>query len=56
MLGKLAYAPVVVRLGCGAHEGHVAGFWEKAGYGLFAMTKRDWDAVGGMNTREFKDK
>lgn len=35
---------------------HVQGFWELAGYGLFAMTRGDWDAIGGMNTRQFGNK
>ena len=32
------------------------GRWETLGHGLFAMYKSDWDYVGGMNVKEFKDK
>ncbi|KJE97765.1 beta-1,4-N-acetyl-galactosaminyl transferase 3 [Capsaspora owczarzaki ATCC 30864] len=54
--GKQAYAPLVVRLGCGFTPEKPNGFWERQGYGLFAMAKKDFDRIGGMNTREFGDK
>ena len=32
------------------------GYWETMGYGLLALTKYDWDRIGGQNVEEFTDK
>ena len=52
----MAYSPILVRLACGTTSTEPFGYWEFNGLGLMALYKSDWDKIGGMNVKEFKDK
>ncbi|XP_072017478.1 uncharacterized protein [Amphiura filiformis] len=51
---KMVFAPVVGKLEKDSSPDNPQGEWDIDGFSVIAMTKSDWDMIGGITTKEFK--